>query len=388
MLTTKRQSSIVGIDVEAGSVAATEVRTNGSAELIGHAIAPLDPGVVRDGEIVDAEALGRTLKELFSEHKLSRDVRLGIASQRVVVRTLRLPPIENDEELENAIRFQAQDQIPMPLEQAVLDWEVVNRRNGEDPSGVPGIDVVAVAARRDMVATAMEAMREASLRPVAIDLSAFGMIRALAGTQAASPQLEPEVGAPELSYEERMAQQPAVETAPLADPALTGAPAPARLFCHLGDVVNLAVAQGRSCLFTRISLHGIEGIAQRLAERQQLTLEHARQWLLHVGLASPVEQIDGDAGTVAAARDALGEGVGKLVEELRVSLEFYGAQEGATPIEDVVACGPGSAIPGLVERLQHELGYPFAVGRPPALGHLDDAAAARLTLSYGLALEE
>ena len=57
-------------------------------------------------------------------------------------------------------------------------------------------------------------------------------------------------------------------------------------------------------------------------------------------------------------------------------------------VEGVVACGPGVAIAGLVERLQRDLGQPFTVAKPAALSHLDDAAAARLTLSYGLALEE
>ena len=77
----------------------------------------------------------------------------------------------------------------------------------------------------------------------------------------------------------------------------------------------------------------------------------------------------------------------KLADEIRLSLEFYGAQEGAVAVDGIVACGPGTTIPGLVERLQRDLGHPFAVGRPSALGALDEAAAARLTLSYGLALE-
>ena len=168
-------------------------------------------------------------------------------------------------------------------------------------------------------------------------------------------------------------------------------PSPAsqrRLYCNLGDVVNLAVAQGSACLFTRISPFGIEGIAQKLAERRRLTLEHARQWLVHVGLEQPLEAIDGDAGHVSAARETLAEGAAKLVDEIRVSLEFYGAQEGASAVQGVVASGPGTTIPGLVERLQRALGHPFEIGRPQALSHLDAQDSARLTLSYGLALEE
>ena len=142
-------------------------------------MAPLGAGVFSEGEVSDPEALGDALKELFSNHKLSKAVRVGLASQRVAVRTLRLPLIEDRRELETAIRFQAQDHIPMPLEQAVLDWQVVGHSTGEN--GERQVDVVAVAARRDMLSGLMSALNRAGLRPVGIDLSAFGMIRALAG---------------------------------------------------------------------------------------------------------------------------------------------------------------------------------------------------------------
>ncbi len=165
-------------------------------------------------------------------------------------------------------------------------------------------------------------------------------------------------------------------------------PVGARVYCNLGDVTNLAVVRGSTCLFTRISPFGVEGIAQKLAERRQLTLEHARQWLTHVGLETSLETIEGDPEIVAAARDSLAEGTGRLVDELRLSLDYYGAQEDAVPVDGVVACGPGTTIPGLTERLQRDLGQRFEVARPQALAHLDDATAARLTVSFGLGLEE
>ena len=118
----------------------------------------------------------------------------GVANQRVVVRTLRLPQIEDRKELETAVRFQAQDHIPMPLEQAVLDWQVVAQRVGE---GGKQMDVVVVAARREMVSALASRLRRAGLKPVGIDVAAFGMIRALAA------ELGPDRGRERASYEER-----------------------------------------------------------------------------------------------------------------------------------------------------------------------------------------
>jgi len=388
MLSTTKNKAVVGLDVEAGSVAAAEVASNGDSAVAKFGVAPLDAGVFSDGEVSDPEALGDALKELFSNHKLSKNVRVGLASQRVAVRTLRLPLIEDHGELETAIRFQAQDHIPMPLEQAVLDWQVVGHATGAN--GERQIEVVAVAARRDMLGGLMKALTRAGLRPVGIDLSAFGMIRALARESYKPVDPGDYVDAPgPTTPEQGIARHLGGEGSAAADaePAEEVA-SPARLYCNLGDVTNLAVARNSSCLFTRVSPFGVEGIAQKLAERRQLTLEHARQWLVHVGMEQPLEGIEGDAQTIAVAREALAEGAARLVDELRLSLEYYAAQEGAVPIEGVVACGPGATIPGLIQRLQRELGQRFEIGRPRALAHLDNAAAARLTLSFGLALEE
>ena len=379
IITSGKSKSIVGLDIEAGSIAATEVRSNGGIEVIGHGVLPLPAGIFREGEVADADALGDAIKELFSEHKLSRNVRLGIANQRVAVRSMKLPAIDDHDELETAIRFQAQDHIPMPLEQSVLDWQIVGHSQGE--GGERRVEVVAVAARRDMLQQVMRAMRAGGLRPIGIDHSAFGMIRALVRESGSAVGAGEFVTAP--AYEERIIGD--VQGAPAAG---VETPVPARLYCNLGDVTNLAVARGSSCLFTRIAAFGIEGIAQKLAERRQLTLEHSREWLTHVGLERPLERSTATPSHVAAARECLAEGAAKLADELRLSLEYYGAQDDAVAVEDIVACGPGATIPGLVERIQRDLGHPFSIAKPAALAHLDDLSAARLTLSYGLALEE
>jgi len=357
MTTKKSESTLVGLEIEAGSVAAAEIRTNGTPKLLATAIAPLGTDVFHEGEVTDPDALAEALRQLFAEHKLSRRVRLGIANQWVVVRTLRLPAIEDPTELETAVRFQAQEQIPMPLDQAILDHRVVGGAPPEE-GAPPKIDVVVVAARRDMIASLLKPLRSAGLDPIGVDLSAFGLIRALGGSAPAA--------------------QPAGEAAQVHT---------ATLYCHLGDVSNLAVAKGRSCLFTRVSPVGLEGFGEELSASTGAAPEHSRMWLSHVGLGAPVSEIEGDPNIVAAARSTLELGASSLLDEIRLSLDFYGAQEGAVPVDRVVLCGPGSVIGGLAEEMQSVLGIPIEVGRPEALSGLDQAQAARLTLSYGLALE-
>jgi type IV pilus assembly protein PilM len=355
----KGDGSIVGLEIEAGSVGAVEVQANGAVTVSAAALEPLPPEAFRDGEVIEPGAVSEALRSLFSAHKLSRRVRLGIANQRVVVRTLRLPAIDDPKELDAAVRFTAQEQIAMPLDQAVIEHRVVGgvAAEGDAP---PQIDVMVVAARRDMIAASLKPLKDAGLEPVGVDLSAFGMIRALG-----------ELGG---------AVTATAESDSLPTPR-------AILYCNVGDVTNLAVANGRSCLFTRISPVGLEDIVASLVSGLGLGPEHARMWLNHVGLTQPIERIEGDPGTIAKARSALEQGAAALLDELRLSLDFYGAQEGAVPVEQVLVCGPGSAIPGLAEHMQPVLGLPIAVARPPALASLDAATAARLTLPFGLALD-
>lgn len=352
----KKDDALVGLEIEAGSIAAAEVRVNGDAHLGTTAVIKLPPGAFNDGEVTDPRVISESLRELFSTHRLPRRVRLGIANQRVVVRTLRLPAIEDPEELDTAVRFQAQDQIPMPLDQAILDHRVVGGVAASD-GGPAQIDVVVVAARRDMIMATLQPLLDAGLEPVGVDLSAFGLIRAL-GEQAA-------------------AANPVDETTPAA----------AVLFCNIGDVTNLAIARRRSCLFTRVSPAGLADSIANLAAATGLSEEHAGMWLNHVGLVQPVETIEGDPGVVAQARLALEQGASAVLDEVQLSLDFYGNQEGAVPVERIVLSGAGGVIPGLAEQMEPVLGLPVSVGRPEALAATDATAAARLTVPYGLALE-
>ena len=357
MISTKKKTdSIVGVDLDADSVAAADPRGDGGR--VKSAVQPLPDGAFSGGEIVDVDAVSAGLRELFARGGFPKQVRLAVASQGVAFRTLRLPLIEDQEQLKAAVRFQAQETIPMALDAAVLDHQVIGAEVGDD--GSRQIDVAVVAARRQTIETLLAAARGAGLDPVGIDLAAFGMIRALA---SAAPEVAPAAAAEGEAY------------------------APATLFCSLAGVTNLAIARNFSCLFSRVAQFSVRGIAEDLAGSTGLMIEHAEQWLIYAGLLAPLEQIEGDPALAAAARGALEASLGRLADELRLSLDYYGSQEGAAPVGDVVLCGWGSAIPGLAEALGVQLGREVSIRRPGALSWLNDDEAARLTLPYGLALD-
>jgi type IV pilus assembly protein PilM len=336
---------VIGLDIEPGYVAAVEARGDELAVERAAGV-PLAPGVVRDGEVADVEMLAAALQQLFSEHKLGRRVRIGVANQRIVMRTLDLPPLKDAKQIASAVRFQAQDQIPMPLDQAVLEHHSLGVV--ETPDG-PRTRVVLVAARRDMLETLLDATRQAGLRPQGIDLSAFAMIRAL------------------------------------HRPGAVGA----TLYISVGGMTNLAVAEGTTCVFTRAVPQGVESLAGELAERRGLTIEHAHGWLKHVGLDAPVEEVEGDQEIVVEARTVLSDGVRRIADEVRNSLDFHTAQSTADGVAHAVLTGPAAAIPGFAAQLGRDTGLELELGviaeaRPGAFGGVD---AGRLAVATGLAVE-
>jgi type IV pilus assembly protein PilM len=263
------------------------------------------------------------------------------------MRAIDLPPLTDAKEIASAVQFQSQDHIPMPIEHAVLEHQVLGPV--ETPEG-PRTRVMVVAARRDMIERLLEAATRAGLSPQGIDLSAFAMIRALHRTGSAEPVL----------------------------------------YVNVGGITNLAVAEGATCTFTRAIPYGTESIAGELAQRRALTLDHAHGWLAHVGLQEPVEDIDGDESIVEEARAVLADGARRVGDEVRNSLDFHSARDGATSATRAVLTGPAVAIPGFAEEVAGRIGLPFEVGlveeaRPGGFSGVD---AGRLAVAAGLTVSE
>jgi type IV pilus assembly protein PilM len=242
----RRRPDVVGLDIQPGLVAAVHADVNGSILARRAAIRPLGADLVREGEVADVEALGDALRDLFANSGLGKRVRIGVANQRTVMRTIELPPVTDHKELAAAVRFQAQDQLPMPLTNAVLDFHPLGIV--DTPAG-PRQRVVLVAAQRDMIERLLAAVRHAGLRADGVDLSAFALIRAL--------------------Y--RRDDEHAGRV----------------LYLNVDGLTNLAIAEGTVCRFTRVVGGGMEAMASELAERRGIALTEARALLAAVDLTAP-----------------------------------------------------------------------------------------------------
>ena len=108
----QRSKTVVGLDIDPTGITAAQVGSGGRMSVDRCASMALEPGIVRDGEIVDVDALSDALKALYRANKnLDRRVRVGLANQKIVVRTIEMPLIKDRKELAAAVRFQAADEL-------------------------------------------------------------------------------------------------------------------------------------------------------------------------------------------------------------------------------------------------------------------------------------
>src|SRR3954454_18331392 len=296
--------SSVGLDLDGSYVAAVSI-SDGVIERA--ASMEMPSGLLRDGEVEDVQAVSQLLRDFMKDHGFGKNVWLGVANQRIAVRSLDVPPIEDADERAAAVRFQASEAVAMPLDEAILDYQVIGQSSTTEGAG--SMRVIVVAAREPMIMRLVDAVRGAGLRPEGIDLSAFALMRIIA------PENEAE-------------------------------PAPARVYCHLAGVTNLAVGVGNMCVFTR---------------------PLATVW---------------DGGSA--------EFTSMLAEEIRLSMDYYMGQPDARQVSEVLLSGPGSQRPGLVEQVAGLVGLPVTAAQP--LGRLGAASLrmgddpSRYTVAAGLAL--
>ncbi|HET7571095.1 MAG TPA: type IV pilus assembly protein PilM, partial [Gaiellaceae bacterium] len=345
---------IVGLKIGGSQIAAARVANDGVASLEQVARRPLPAGVVVGGELREPERLAAELRAFFAEHKLPRrNVRLGIASARIGVRIFEIAGIEDERQFENAVRFRAQEALPVPLDEAVLDHRVLGE--SVDDEGQIVRRVLLVVAHRDLVERYAAACRAAGLSLAGVDLEAFALLRSL--------------GAP------------------------TDRGGSALVAVALGhDRTTLAVSDGRICEFTRVLEWGgwaLNVALARVLDSTPAEVDGLKRRLSLAGAPPP----DGLTQQQAdAAVEAMRRSVESLARELVASLQFYQAQPGSLGIGEVVITGGTARLGGLGEELERLLGVGVRVGDP--LGRLrvakpvDDDELGSLAVAIGLGIED
>jgi type IV pilus assembly protein PilM len=351
-----RAKKVVGLKIGASQIAAARVVNNGGPQLVQLVREELDSGIVVGGELREAEELAQVLRRFFRSHKLPRqNVRLGISNNRIGVRTFEIAGIHDQKQLANAIRYRAQETLPIPVEEAVLDYQIIGERTDEE--GVLHRRVLLVVAYRDLIDRYAAACKKAGIKLVGIDLEAFAMLRALAPP-------------------------------PTAEPASS-----AIVVVSVGhDRTTFAVSDGQICQFTRVLDWGGLSLDGAIAKALDLSPSEARPIKLALSLAERSIPASLTSEQADQVREAVLREVHEFARELVSSLQFYQSQQGSLGIGEIVLTGGTAQLPGLAAELSRLLGVRTRVGDP--LTHIKvgkkvdrEQQLGSLTAAIGLGIE-
>jgi type IV pilus assembly protein PilM len=354
--TAGRTKKLVGLKVGASQIAAARIVNNGSPQLVQVAREELDAGIVVGGELRETEELASVLKRFFRQHKLPRqNVRLGISNNRIGVRAFEIAGIHDEKQLANAIKYRAQETLPIPVEEAVLDYQILGERTDEE--GVLHRKVLLVVAYRDLIDRYAAACKKAGIRLAGIDLEAFAILRALA-------------------------PPPGDETA-----------GSAIVVVNVGhDRTTFAVSDGKTCEFTRVLEWGGRSLDLGIAKALDLSPSEAAPLKLALSLAEPSIPAGLTSEQADRVREAVVREVHEFARELVSSLQFYQSQPGSLGIGEIVLTGGTAQLPGLAAELSRLLGVRARVGDP--LAHVKvgkkvdrEQQLGSLTSAIGLGIE-
>jgi type IV pilus assembly protein PilM len=330
----------IGLDVGTDHVRVAQVKATGAGPILtayGRVEVPM--GAVVEGEIVDVDAVSSAVRELWRRSGVrGKDVSTGVSNQRVIVRLIDLPFMERAE-LQGAIQYQAQDYIPMAVEESILDFHIIG--DYMTPADEHMMEVLLVAAHRDMIGNTVSALEGAGLRLAGIDVSSFAIVRALMGD---TPSVLPD-------EDEDMA---------------TGV-------VHVSSgITNIAVVERGIPRFNRISALAGNQFTQAIANVLNLTFDEAEDLKIRVGLpdieGAPADvSPDIDPQVVSVVQEALEREANRFIAEVRRSLDYYLTQTSQVrSIQRILVTGSGAQLTNLLTYLEKGLQAQVMLGDPIA----------------------
>jgi type IV pilus assembly protein PilM len=313
----------IGLDIGSTAVRAAEVRIGDAPVLVNAAQVPLAPGAVEAGEIREPETVGNALRELWSTGGFkSKEVWMGVGNQRVVVREVALPWLP-EKELRESLAFQVQEFIPIPVDEAVLDYDAQGEFEHE---GRKMQRLLLVAAQKAMVDTVVAAAEAGKLRPAGLDLTPFALVRSVGTMDGVSDE----------TAETAEEQEAVVDVG--------------------SHVTNISVHLHGTVRFVRILPSGGRDVTGAIARGLGIGDEDAER--LKRGEVMEGGPSADDVRAITSTRAAA------FVDEIRSSLQFYTAQTPGTRIGKILVSGGGSKLSGLLELFQERLPAPVERGLP------------------------
>jgi type IV pilus assembly protein PilM len=296
-------STPIGLDIGSSSIRAVEVRrTKDEYSLINFGQFPLPAGTVSAGVVQEPATVTSALKQLWAASKFrTKRVTLGVTNPQLVVREMSIANLPANQRRQ-ALPFQVKEQLPLPVEKALLDFYPL-----EQPGDNPTVRGLLIAMPKEAVVDLVHAVEKAGLHVTDVDLASFALLRAASRLDAQVEAIV-DIGA---------------------------------------NITSVVVHADGEPIFVRTLPRGGAEITESVATRLGLSPLEAEEMKCRHGMRG-----NGDPDSIAALTDA----VRPLSSELRSSFTYLASGERQKQVTRISLCGGGALMPGLADHLQQQLG--------------------------------
>jgi type IV pilus assembly protein PilM len=333
----------IGLDLGSSAVKVTQIKkTRGGFQLLNFGIEPVPPDTIVDGAILNHSGVVDAVRALFDRLKIKqKEVALAISGNALIIKKIFVPAMTPDE-LEEQVPWEAEHHIPFNKNDVEIDYQALGGKNAQGQ-----MELLLVAAKKEVVADYAAVAREANLHPVVVDVAAFAVQNAF-----------------EAAY---------------------GTPTDVVVIVNVGaSLSNINILSKGQTAFTRDVATGGNAFTDDI--KRSLGVSHDEAEALKVAFS------DGDANQDVGR--VLQQTASQMAGEFQKSIDFFLASHPDTQIGKIYLAGGTARVPSLLSaiegraRVAVEVMEPFRQANPPA--HIDSIFlrnhGAQAAASLGLAL--
>lgn len=262
----------------------------------------------------DKITIAEAIKKLVSEvQPLGKDVVVALAENQVYTRVIQLPLLKENE-LASAISFEAEEYIPVPLDQVKLDHIVLSRKETSGKEGT--MDVLLVGAQKKIIERIIKILTLASLNPVVMETEILAIAR-------------------------------------LFSPTLSDVSA----VLDIGHAASdLAILEDRQLKFVHSFGTGGEAFTRAIATSFSISSETAEQYKRTYGLDE--KQLEGKVAVTIAAPFSI------VLEQIKKGIDFYLQENPGRVIKRIILTGGTALMPEITSHMAKNLNTEVVVGDP------------------------
>jgi type IV pilus assembly protein PilM len=315
-----KSKSVVGLDIGSNAVKLVQMKESKRGyQLLNFGMIQLPPEAIIDGALMNSTVIVSTIRELVQSQRIRhKETGIAISGHSVIIKKITLPAM-TDEELEESIQWEAEQYIPFDINDVNIDVQVLTPEATEAGQ----MDVLLVAAKKDMINDYLAVVQEAGLTPMVVDVAAFCVENAF-----------------EVNYD-----LPSTDTIVLVN---IGA-----------SVININVLSDGITSFTRDISMGGNQFTEEIQKQLNVSYDEAEALKLGGGSA-----VDADSVVPQEVERVIASVSESLAGEVQRSLDFYAATAADSHISRIYLSGGACKLPSLYKVIENKVGVPVEIMNP------------------------